>query len=517
MSFELIVNSKPSGEISMALMRDSTLVELHEEKIDTDFAVGDIYLGKVRKVVASLNASFVNVGYEKDAFLHYLDLGPQFKSLDKWTQDTLRSKQNVADLLYFKSEPDIEKDGKITDTVSSSREILVQVAKEPISSKGPRLSSEITLAGRFLVLVPFSNKISISQQIKDVEEKKRLKDIVKSVLPKNFGVIIRTVANNKKLAEIDSDLKDLLDRWRKMHSNLKKAKSPKRVLGELNRASSLLRDTLNANYNKIHVNDPVLLAEMKDYVQSIAPEKVSILKEYKGKLDIFEQFGVNKEIKVLFGKKVPLKSGGYLIIEHTEAMHVVDVNSGNRSAKNDTQENNAITVNMEAAEELARVLRLRDMGGIICVDFIDMHKRDNNKMLYNKLRELLKQDKAKHSIIPPSKFGVVEITRQRVRPVTDIETSEGCPTCNGTGKIQASIMFADEIENKLKYLLEEKKEKKLTLIVHPYLESYFKKGLVSRQWKWYFQFKKWVSIQPNNSNHILEYKFLDSTGKKIKV
>tara|TARA_B110000037_G_scaffold33143_2_gene40044 strand:- start:21741 stop:23294 length:1554 start_codon:yes stop_codon:yes gene_type:complete len=516
-SFELIVNSKPSGEISMALMSDSTLVELHEEKIDTDFAVGDIYLGKVRKVVASLNASFVNVGYEKDAFLHYLDLGPQFKSLDKWTQDTLRGKQNVADLLYFKSQPDIEKDGKITDTVSSSREILVQVAKEPISSKGPRLSSEITLAGRFLVLVPFSNKISISQQIKDVEEKKRLKDIVKSVLPKNFGVIIRTVANNKKLAEIDSDLKDLLDRWRKMHSNLKKAKSPKRVLGELNRASSLLRDTLNANYNKIHVNDPVLLAEMKDYVQSIAPEKVSILKEYKGKLDIFEQFGVNKEIKVLFGKKVPLKSGGYLIIEHTEAMHVVDVNSGNRSAKNDTQENNAITVNMEAAEELARVLRLRDMGGIICVDFIDMHKRDNNKMLYNKLRELLKQDKAKHSIIPPSKFGVVEITRQRVRPVTDIETSEGCPTCNGTGKIQASIMFADEIENKLKYLLEEKKEKKLTLIVHPYLESYFKKGLVSRQWKWYFQFKKWVSIQPNNSNHILEYKFLDSTGKKIKV
>ncbi len=517
MSFELIVNSKPSGEISMALMRDSTLVELHEEKVDTDFAVGDIYLGKVRKVVASLNASFVNVGYEKDAFLHYLDLGPQFKSLDKFTQDTIRGKQNVADLLYFKSENDIDKDGKITDTLSSSREILVQVAKEPISSKGPRLSSEITLAGRFLVLVPFSNKISISQQIKDVEEKKRLKDIVKSVLPKNFGVIIRTVANDKKLAEIDSDLKDLLDRWRKMHSNLKKAKSPKRVLGELNRASSLLRDTLNANYTKIHVNDPVLLAEMKDYVQSIAPEKASILKEYKGKVDIFEQFGVNKEIKVLFGKKVPLPSGGYLIIEHTEAMHVVDVNSGNRSAKNDTQENNAITVNLEAAEELARVLRLRDMGGIICVDFIDMHKRDNNKLLYNKLRELLKQDKAKHSIIPPSKFGVVEITRQRVRPVTNIETSEGCPTCNGTGKIQASIMFADEIESKLKFLLEEKKVKKVTLIVHPYLESYFKKGMVSKQWKWYFQFKKWVTIQANNSNHILEYKFLDGEGKKIKV
>lgn len=517
MSFELIVNSKPSGEISMALMRDSMLVELHEEKGDTDFAVGDIYLGKVRKVVASLNAAFVNVGYEKDAFLHYLDLGPQFKSLDKFVQNTLRGKQNVADLLYFKSENDIDKDGKINDILSGSREILVQVAKEPISSKGPRLSSEITVAGRFLVLVPFSNKISISQQIKDVEEKKRLKDIVKSVLPKNFGVIIRTVAENKKLGEIDADLKDLLNRWRKMHANLKNSKAPKRVLGELNRASSLLRDTLNENFSKIHVNDPVLMDEIKDYVQSIAPDKVGILKPYKGRLDIFEHFGVNKEIKTLFGKKVPLPSGGYLIIEHTEAMHVVDVNSGNRSAKNDTQENNAITVNLEAAEELARVLRLRDMGGIICVDFIDMHKKENNKLLHNKLRELLRQDKAKHSIIPPSKFGVVEITRQRVRPVTNIETTEACPTCGGTGKIQASIMFADEIESKLKNLVLDKKIKKFTLEVHPYLESHFKRGLISKQVKWFFEMKKWIPVQANNASPMLEYKFLDETGEVIDV
>jgi ribonuclease G len=288
-------------------------------------------------------------------------------------------------------------------------------------------------------------------------------------------------------------------------------------LGEINRASSLLRDTLNANYSKIHVNDPELLAEMKEYVQSIAPEKVDILKEYKGKVDIFENFGVNKEIKILFGKKVPLPSGGYLIIEHTEAMHVVDVNSGNRSAKNDTQENNAITVNLEAAEELARVLRLRDMGGIICVDFIDMHKRENNKLLYAKMKELLKQDKAKHSIIPPSKFGVVEITRQRVRPVTNIETSEGCPTCGGTGKIQASIMLADEIESELHQVLTNKKQDKVTMVVHPYLESYFKKGIMSIQWKWFFKYKKWITIQANNSNHILEYKFLDREGKVIPL
>lgn len=516
MSFELIINSKPGG-IWMALMREGKLLELHEEKFDSDFSVGDIYLGKVRKVVSSLNAAFVNVGYEKDAFLHYHDLGPQFKSLDKFTQETLKGKQNVPDLLYFKSEKDIDKDGKITDVLSSSRNILVQIAKEPISAKGPRLSSEITLAGRYIVLVPFSNKISVSQKIKDKEERDRLRDILKSVLPKNFGVIIRTVAEDKKIAEIDSDLKDLLSRWRQMHKSLKKSKPPKRVLGELNRASSLLRDTLNEDFSKIMVNDADLMAEMKDYVQSIAPKKVNILKLYTGKHDIFEHFGVNKQIKILFGKKVPLPGGGYLIIEHTEAMHVVDVNSGNRSVKSDTQEKNAIAVNLEAAEELSRVLRLRDMGGIICVDFIDMHKKEHNKQLYNKLKELLKTDRAKHSIIPPSKFGVVEITRQRVRPVTDIETSEVCPACGGSGKIQASIMFSDEIENTLKFLILDKKEKKVTLKVHPYLESYFKKGLMSRQVKWFLKYKKWVPVHADSSNQLLEYRFLNGKGEQIEI
>lgn len=516
MNFELVVNSKPSG-IWIALLREGKLIELHEEKGNTDFAVGDIYLGKVRKVVPNLNASFVNVGYEKDAFLHYLDLGPQFRSLDKFTQDTLKGKQNVADLLYFKPEKDINKDGKIGEVLSSSREVLVQVAKEPISSKGPRLSSEITLAGRYIVLVPFSNKISVSQKIKDRKERDRLRDILKSILPKNFGVIIRTVAEGKKIVEIDNDLKDLLDRWKKMHTNLKKAKSPARVLGELNRASSLLRDILNENFTKIHVNDPVLHDEMRSYVESIAPEKVNILKAYNGKLDIFEHFGINKQIKILFGKKVPLSSGGYLIIEHTEAMHVVDVNSGNRSAKNDNQEKNAIAVNLEAAEELARVLRLRDMGGIICVDFIDMHKRENNKLLFEKMKEFMKQDRAKYSLIPPSKFGVVEITRQRVRPVTDIETSEVCPTCEGSGKIQASIMFADEIESALSYLLLDKKEKKVSLHVHPYLASYFKTGFISKRRKWFLKYKKKVKVIADNNMPLLEYKFFDHKNDPIAI
>lgn len=515
MNLELVVDVRTNG-IWLALMRDGKLVELHEEQGNTDFAVGDIYLGKVRKVVPSLNAAFVDVGYEKDAFLHYLDLGPQFNSLNKFTRDTLRGKQNVADLLYFKSEKDIPKDGKINDVISSSAPILVQVAKEPISSKGPRLCAEITLAGRYLVLVPFSDKVSISQKIKDNKERDRLKDLMDTIRPKNFGVIIRTVAENKKVEQLDQDLKNLLEKWKTMHTNLKVATPPKRVLGELDKTSSILRDMLNGDFTNIHINDPAAYDEMKDYVTGIAPGREKIVKLYDGKLNIFERFGVNKQIKALFGKKVPLPSGGYLIIEHTEAMHVIDVNSGNRKGA-DGQENNALSTNMEAAEEIARVLQLRDMGGIVCIDFIDMHDRANNKALFDHLKAVMKTDRAKHNILPPSKFGVVEITRQRVRPETDINTSETCPTCNGTGEVQASILFAEEIENNLNFLLTDRKESSLTLMVHPYLESHFKRGFISKQWKWFFKYKKWIPVRGVTAYHLLQYSFANKANEEIAL
>ena len=515
MSLELVVDARPTG-IWLALLRDGKLIELHEEQGNTDFAVGDIYLGKVRKVVPSLNAAFVDVGYEKDAFLHYLDLGPQFASLNKFTKDTLHGKQNVADLLYFKSEKDISKDGKIDQIISASQPILVQVAKEPISSKGPRLCSEITLAGRYLVLVPFSDKISISQKIKEQEERDRLKDLMDAIKPKNFGVIIRTVAENKKIEEIDQDLKNLLEKWKIMHANLKGTTPPKRVLGELDKTSSILRDLLNGDFTNIHINDEKLLQEMKEYVIDIAPGREKILKLYDGKLSIFERFGINKQIKTLFGKKVPLPSGGYLIIEHTEAMHVIDVNSGNRKGA-DGQESNALATNVEAAEEIARVLQLRDMGGIVCIDFIDMHDRENNKILFDKIKEFMKNDRAKHNILPPSKFGVVEITRQRVRPETDINTSETCPTCNGTGEVQATILFAEEIETNLNYLMLDRKEKHVTLQVHPYLEAYFKIGLFSRQMKWFFKYKKWIPVRGVTSQHLLQYSFLNKDNEEITL
>tara|TARA_B100001059_G_scaffold100177_1_gene99812 strand:+ start:138 stop:1685 length:1548 start_codon:yes stop_codon:yes gene_type:complete len=510
---EIVVDSR-ANDIWIALLKDGKLIELHEDRGGADFAVGDIYLGKVRRVVPSLNAAFVDVGYEKDAFLHYLDLGPQYKSFARFCKNTLRGKQNVSELRYFKLENDIEKHGKISDVLSSSQSILVQVAKEPISTKGPRLCSEVTIAGRYLVLVPFSDKVSVSQKIKENEEKKRLKEVMNRIKPKNFGVIIRTVAEKKSTEELEQDLKQLLEKWNEMFSSIKGTRGPKKLLGELNRTSSMLRDLLNKDFSNIHVNNDILYDEIREYVSSIAPGKEKIVKHYSGKLDVFERFGISKQIKTLFGKKVPLPSGGYLIIEHTEAMHVIDVNSGNRKGA-DGQESNALATNIEAAEEIARVLQLRDMGGIICVDFIDMHEKANNRALFDNMKLFMKPDRAKHNIVPPSRFGVVEITRQRVRPETEIKTGETCPTCNGSGEIQASILFAEEIESNIEYIIQQGLKNGIELNVHPYLEAFFTKGLLSKQVKWFMKYKKWVPVNGLSSYRLLEYNITDKNKKKI--
>ena len=517
LSLELIVDVRPNG-VWLALLREGKLIELHEERGNSDFAVGDIYLGKIRRLSPSLNAAFVDVGYDRDAFLHYLDLGSHFPSLNKYTKEVIRGKQNASSLQYFKLESELNKEGKIDSVLSSSQLALVQVAKEPISSKGPRLSSEITLAGRYIVLAPFSSKISVSQKIRSHEEKKRLKDVLEGMLPKNFGAIVRTVAENKSAQDLQQDLSQLLEKWNTIFKNLKGSNSPKRILGEINTTSSILRDLLNADFSNVHVNSPDMHQEVVSYVQQIAPGKESIVKHYDGRIPIFERYGINKQIKVLFGKKVPMPSGGYLIIEHTEDMHVIDVNSGNRKGA-DGQESNALATNIEAAEEIARILQLRDMGGIICIDFIDMHDRENNRALYEKIKLFMKNDRAKHNIIPPSKFGVVEITRQRVREVTEIETNESCPTCSGTGEIQASILYAEEIENQLGFLIQDRGMRGVSLQVHPYLEGYFKKGGMFRsiQWRWYIRFKTWIPITPNTAFHLLQYQVVDKEKELIEL
>lgn len=516
MTNELIIEVKQE-EVSIALLRDKRLVELHREKGSNNYAVGDIYLGKVKKVMSGLNAAFVDVGYEKDGFLHYFDLGPQALSFQKFTKFIQLGKMNSSSLENFNRESDIPKDGKITQAVQSGQSILVQVAKEPISSKGPRITTELSIAGRFIVLVPFSDKINVSQKIKKSEERQRLKRLMQSILPVGFGVIIRTVAENKTVAELHSDLNTLLNKWDEMYNNTVKAVPPQKVLGEIDRVATILRDLLNESFSAIHVNDQRLHDEIKKYLTTIAPEKEKILKLFKGNVPIFDNFGVEKQIKALFGKTVTLKTGAYLIIEHTEAMHVIDVNSGNRAKSNNSQETNALEVNMEAAVEVARQLRLRDMGGIVVVDFIDMHQPENRKALYEKLREEMKSDRAKHHILPPSKFGLVQITRQRVRPEMNVVTIEQCPTCGGSGEIQASIVLVDQIENTLNFIVKEQNEKLVTLYAHPFIAAYLTKGIFSIRRKWAFKYGKKIRVKPIDSYHYMEYRFFNKEGEELKM
>ena len=515
MNKELVINATPTGVV-LALMQDKQLIELHHEKVNNNFSVGDIYLGRIKKIMPGLNAAFVDVGYEKDAFLHYLDLGSQVQSLLKYTKRLRTAPKNEAiKLENFILDHDINKSGKISEVLGKNLIIPVQIAKEPISSKGPRLSSEISMAGRYVVLVPFSDVISVSKKIKTSAERSRLKKIIESVKPKNFGVIIRTVSEGKGVSELHNDLNELVARWESFCTKLVTTEPGKRVLGEMDKTATVLRDMLNASFNNIHVDSPEIYEDIKQYIHQIAPEQEKIVKLYKGREQIFEHFGVERQIKGLFGKTVNIHGGAYLIIEHTEALHVIDVNSGNRSSTEINQEENALQVNMEAAKEIARQLRLRDMGGIIVIDFIDMHKASNKKILFDHLKEVMLEDRAKHTILPPSRFGLVQITRQRVRPEMNIVTVEKCPSCGGTGEIRASIILLDDIENNLNYVLNEQNEKGIGLTVHPFIEAYLKKGFISQQLKWYFKYKKWISVKADNNYQYLQYKLFNSKSEEI--
>ncbi|MCH7523509.1 MAG: ribonuclease E/G [Bacteroidetes bacterium] len=515
MNKELIIRSS-SNTVDFALLKDGKLIELQKDEEGNNFSVGDVFLAKIRKSVAGLNAAFVNVGYEKDAFLHYHDLGPKLPTLLKFVKRVSTGKLRDYSLKNFPFEKDIDKNGSIADAIKSNQSVLVQIVKEPISTKGPRISSELSIAGRYVVLVPFSDRISISQKIENREEKDRLKRLLKSITPKGFGVIVRTVAEGRKVAELDRDLQNLYGRWTAMCKKLHRAHHPSKVLGEMNKASSILRDIFNDSFTSIIVDDELLYIQIKDYLQEIAPKKESIVKLYQSNIPIFEKHGIERQIKTSFGKTVSMAKGAYLIIEHTEALHVIDVNSGNRSNKAKNQEDTALEVNLISATELARQLRLRDMGGIIVVDFIDMNKAEHRRKLFNHLRDEMKDDRAKHKILPPSKFGLIQITRQRVRPEMNIKTREEDPNGINGQEVEAPIGIVQKISHDLEELLK-KDYKKLTLNTHPFIAAYLTKGFPSLRSKWFFEHKKWVNILPRDAYTYLEYHFFDKNGNKIEL
>lgn len=512
----MILDVTSSG-IEIALMEDDQLVELHQEKHDNLFGVGDIFVARVKKTVAGLNAAFVDIGYEKDAFLHYSDLSPQMLSVKKYAELTISGKHNTHLLNNFEVEPEIVKTGKISDVLARRDVILVQVLKESISTKGPRLSCEITLAGRYMVLNPFNNNVSISRKIKSPEERTRLQRLAESIKPQNFGLIVRTAAENRKVAELHEDIDTLLAKWQQLFNELKSANPPQKVMSEVGKASGILRDLLNPTFTRVVVNDKAVAAEVSNFISEIEPGTEKIVSYYSGKTPIFDYYKVTKQIKSAFGKNVNLASGAYLVIEHTEALHVIDVNSGHKMSSSSNQESNALSVNLEAVNEIARQLRLRDLGGIIVIDFIDVKSTESKKILHRRMEEAMQADRARHTILPLSQFGIMQITRERVRPEIQIATAEVCPTCRGTGRVKATILLIDEIENNLSYLLTELDYQQLKLSVHPFVDAYIKKGIISRQWKWFWKHKKWVSVHVNAQYSLTEYSFLDAHNEEIKL
>ena len=517
MTSEVIIDARPK-EISIALLEDKCLVEYQNEPREASYAVGNIYAGKVKKLMPGLNACFVDVGSEKDAFLHYLDLGLQFSSYEKYLKQVASDRKKLYPIQKATIQPTLPKEGSIQNILKVGQEIMVQVVKEPINTKGPRLTCELSFAGRYMVLIPFGDKVSVSSKIKRGEERSRLKQLVQSMKPKNFGVIVRTVAEGKKAAELDQELKVLLKRWEDAISKVQKTtERPQLVFEEQTRAVALLRDLFNPTYDGIHVNDPEIYNQIHDYVSLIAPEKASIVKLYKGNVPIFDNFDVTKQIKSGFGRTVNYKRGAYLIIEHTEAMHVVDVNSGTRIKKENGQEANALETNLGAADELARQLRLRDMGGIIVVDFIDMNLAEDRQLLYERMCENMKKDRARHNILPLSKFGLMQITRQRVRPAMDVAVEESCPTCHGTGKIKSSILFTDQLESKIDRLVNKIGIKRFTLHVHPYVAAFINQGVISLKRRWQLKYGLGVRIIPNQKMAFLQYEFYDSNRQFIDM
>ena len=506
-------------EVRLALLDNHRLIELNKESSNGhSFTVGDVFLGKVKKVMPALNAAFVDIGDEKEAFIHYLDLGLYFNAFDEFVRKT-NTNTNANDLFTgIELGPILAKEGQIENHLKPGQMVIVQIVKEPISTKGSRLTAEISLAGRNIVLLPFAKKVSISQKIASKEEKKRLETLVRSILPPNYGAIIRTAAEGKNAAILVSELKSLISKWESSWTKLSKSKNVQLLFTEYSKTTTILRDLFNDSFSNIYVNDQKEYEEIKKYIAQISPDKEKIVKFYDGDEPLFDKFDVTRQIKSSFGKVVPIKQGAYLVIESTEALNVVDVNSGIRAKTND-QEENTYEVNRYAAEEIARQLRLRDMGGIIIVDFIDMENQEHKNGLYKFMSELMQEDRAKHNVLPLTKFGLMQITRQRIRPVTQINTEEVCPVCHGTGKISSSIVIDEAIERKLAFYVKDKKMTSLILKVGPILGAYLEKGSIfdpSIIAKWKKKYKCKLKLETSSDFTVLQNEFYDEKGGRLE-
>ena len=516
MKKELFIRTS-SSRVDIAFLEDGKLVEFHQEKVNDNLSLNDIYIGRVAKIAAGLNAAFIDLRQPKLGFLAYRDLGAEFPSYKNYLSQIANNGSPLNQSNLPKTNQTLSKHGDISQVVQPNDRLLVQVSKEPISSKGSRLTSEITIAGRYVVLIPMSNRISFSQKIKSSVEKKNIFRLIQKKIPKNFGVIIRTSALGKSEQSIADDLNVCLERWRLLVKRVHNHNGqPKKLLGEIDRSLAIIRDKLDRDFSSIWVDNITLYETISDYLKTISPEETSILKFHRKATPIFEHFKIERQINSVFRKTITIKHGAYLTIEATEALHIIDVNSGRQYNKSANEQETAYEVNMSASEEIARQIRLRDLGGIIVIDFIDLRKASERTQLIRKLKEEMANDMAKHRIYPPTKLGLVQISRQRVR--THRTPNQSKKVKISPEKVKAPFLVLEDINRSIEHVLNHKSNKNKSIYLHvdPFVAAYIKKGYPSLRLKWYLRYRKWIRVIAREQFHYLDFKLLDRSLNQLR-
>ncbi len=507
MKNQIIIHAS-GKQTRIALLEDGELAQLFIESDENQRTVGNIYLARVHKVMSGIRAAFIDMGTPKDAFLHFSDAGDHLKEYVQMLNDKDAIHKNVRDELKktdFNKISNYEKQKWAGRILRPGQQLLVQIVKEPIGSKGPRVSTDITVAGRFLVLIPMGEYIAVSRKINSRKERRRLKKVVGSMVPDGFGVIIRTVAKGKDKEEIEEDMRNVLKKWEGILERLETAKPPALLYKDLDMTESLVRDLFAKQYDRVLVDDPEMHKKIKSYVSQVAPQMIPNVELYKGREHIFDFMKIAKDVDSIFSPRVRMPSGGYLIFEQTEAMYVVDVNSGPYAAK-EKQEDNSLKTNLEAAREVAKQLRLRDIGGIIVVDFIDLRSGKNRKKIYDELKKEFKKDPAKTNVIGMSDFGLVQITRQRIRPSVVNSVSKVCPTCGGSGSVVTQNTIIADLDAWLSKFRTTTDYRAVDIYINPYLKSYLEKGFLSKKWKWMLRYWLKISLVADDTISLNEYK-----------
>ncbi|MBZ0203359.1 MAG: Rne/Rng family ribonuclease [Ignavibacteria bacterium] len=520
MKKEIIINSN-ADENRIAITEDGKLSELFIENEEYEKVVGDIYLGKVAKVIPGIKAAFIDLGFKQDAFLHFSDVGDQAEDLKTLLGDDSEiddDDDEEEDTPPQKGQQGGRRGRSPMPRLERGQKIIVQITKEPVGNKGVRVTSKVSLPGRYLVFLPFENKVNASKQIQNLREKRRLKNIVRNYRNSRgleFGAIIRTVAEEMDEKAIVEDLENLHNSWKEIEKQVKNGTPPVLLFKDLSVTTGVIRDLFRDDVEKVIVDNKKMHKEIQNYVRINSPALLNKVELYKGSKALFDNYGIEQEIHLTLGKRVPLKIGGHLIIEKTEAMYVIDVNSG-KYAKSKDQETNSLKTNLDSAREIVRQVRLRDLGGIIVIDFIDVYDDKNKKKVYDELKKEFRKDRAKVTILPMSDFGLVQITRQRVRENVVRSITEQCPLCGGSGIIESSTNILTRIERWIKrYKLDKTRSHgKLQLKVHPMVFKTLKEGTISNMTRLAFKYLLRISLEEDSSLAFQEFRFIQIKTKE---